>query len=342
MTPRASRWANALAAGYLLTLLLVVVAMRFVGERFWVTTLLLYLPRIGFLVPMPVLALLYLWTRQPLRAVGFVVLASAFVWFPLMGYSFGSAAPAQPGQIRVMTWNSYYGRVNNAAIRDLVSTENPDIFVGQATAHRTKELFRNNPGDYHLENDQEFFLATRFPVVEKESFSDLPDHYGEYHANFVRYTLQTPKGLIDVISMHPKSPRTGVDRLRGIGLRTRIAQGDIPEDAAPVDENTDLRQRQVDDTAAAARAAKHPVIVAGDTNLPTHSWLFARSFGQLQDAWAETSSGFGYTFPAKRPWLRIDRILADTHFRFLHSHVGPQIASDHHYLVADLALETPQ
>lgn len=342
MNRRAARVARFLGVGYLLALLLVMAVMRLIGERSWITTLLLYPPRIGFLLPMPICVVAYLWARQPLRAVGLLLLSSAIVWFPLMGYSFGRPAPQEPGQIRVMTWNTYYGRVDNDAIRTLILSESPDIFVGQATAHRTKELFRTDPAGYHLESDQEFFLLTRFPVVDKESHADVPDHYGEYHANFMRYTLQTPKGLIDVISMHPKSPRTGVDRLRGMGFRTRLARGDLPDDVAPVEENTDLRERQVEDTAAAVRAAKHPVIVAGDTNLPTMSWLFGRAFGDLQDAWSCTSRGFGYTFPAKRPWLRIDRILADGHFRFLQSRVGPQIASDHHYVVADLTLESPQ
>lgn len=342
MSTRAQRIAAFVGVAYLLSLVGVVVAMRFVGERFWVTTLLLYLPRIGFLLPMPVVALAYLVARQPLRAVGAALASSLVVWFPIMGYSFGSTAPAEPGQIRLMTWNTYYGRVENEAIRARVMEENPDIFVSQATAHRTKELFRNDPGGYHLESDQEFFLATRFPVVEKDSHADLPDHYGEHRANYVRYTLQTTRGLVDVYSMHPKSPRTGVDRLRGMGFRTRLAQGDLPDDAAPVDENTDLREHQVEETADAVRASKHPVIVAGDTNLPTLSWLYARAFGELQDSWSRCGRGFGYTFPAKRPWLRIDRVLADGHFRFLQSRVGPQIASDHHYVVVDLTLETPR
>ena len=329
------RFAHVLGVGYLVSLALLIIVMRFVGEQNWITTLLLYLPRVGFFLPLPVVVIAYLAVGDRRRAVTSTIAATVLIVFPLMGFRWKGPRPAAPGQIRVMTWNTYYGRVDNDAIRRMVADENPDIFVAQATAHRTRELFRADPGGYALENDEEFFLATKFPVVEKVSFADAPDET-RHRANYVRYTLKTPTGLVDLFSMHPKSPRTGVDRFRGTGLRTKLAQGELPDDTGPIEENTELRRRQVEDVAAAVRASKNPVIVAGDTNLPTLSWLYDRTFGQLQDSFTATGRGFGYTFPAKRAWLRIDRVLADDHFRFLESHVGPTIASDHHYVVADL------
>jgi endonuclease/exonuclease/phosphatase family metal-dependent hydrolase len=234
-----------------------------------------------------------------------------------------------------MSWNTYQGRIDNEAIRRKVADESPDIFVAQATAHRTKELFRADPAGYHLESDDEFFLATRFPVVEKEvpkHFADDPSHA----PNYVRYTLQTPFGLVDLFSVHPRSPRSGVEDLRGSGFLDRITKGALP-DVGSLRRNTDLRRRQVEALIDAMRKAQHPVLVAGDTNLPTLSWLFHHAFGRLRDGFAEVGQGFGYSFPAKRPWLRIDRILADARFRFLRFRVGNIVASDHHYVVAELS-----
>jgi endonuclease/exonuclease/phosphatase family metal-dependent hydrolase len=71
--------------------------------------------------------------------------------------------------------------------------------------------------------------------------------------------------------------------------------------------------------------------------LPTQSWLFHSTFSRLHDGFSEAGHGFGYTFPAKHPWMRIDRIMSDDHFRFLSFVVGEKIQSDHMYVIAELA-----
>jgi vancomycin resistance protein VanJ len=334
---RGRRLARILAALYLIALVLVPVAFRLVGERSWIITMAMYLPRLGFLLPMPFVAGALVATGDRLRGLAVAVVATLVGIFPLMGYQISGRAEQAEHSLRLMSWNTYHGRIDNEAIRRKVDEEKPDIFLAQAFGHRTKELFRADPGGYVTAADDEFFIATRYPIVDKyvpPPFADDSNHKPSY----VRYTLETPLGLVDVFNIHPRSPRTGVERLRGLGLRTRLMQGDIPDDAAqPIAENTALRRRQVEAVVEAMRSAKHPILVAGDTNLPTLSWLFANAFSQLRDGFSEAGSGFGYTFPAKRPWLRIDRVLADASFRFLRFQVGSIIASDHHYVIAELA-----
>ena len=321
---------------YVIGLVLAIALMRFVGEHHWATTILLYLPRLGFFLPLPFIVGAYLVVRDWLRALVVLVVAALLVVFPLMGWKMAGRDESAPGSIRVMSWNTYFGRIDNEAIYKKFLEEKPDILLGQATAHRTKELFRADPAGYFIDTTEEFFLATRFPIVDVFHPPDLAED-AMHHANFVRYTLQTPSGLVDVYNVHPKSPRTGIERFRGTGLRTKLAQGELPDDAAqPIAENTLIRRRQVEAVAAAMKTSKNSILLAGDTNLPTLSWLFHQAFSELQDGFAEAGKGLGYSFPAKRPWMRIDRVLADDSFRFLRFKTGTVIASDHHYVVADL------
>jgi endonuclease/exonuclease/phosphatase family metal-dependent hydrolase len=84
-----------------------------------------------------------------------------------------------------------------------------------------------------------------------------------------------------------------------------------------------------------ARRETVPVIIAGDTNLPQLSATL-RNFEGFQDGFAEAGVGFGYTFPTRRPWMRLDRIYASQQLRFLSFRIGSDAASDHLCVVADI------
>jgi endonuclease/exonuclease/phosphatase (EEP) superfamily protein YafD len=102
----------------------------------------------------------------------------------------------------------------------------------------------------------------------------------------------------------------------------------------------DIAQRdgQIGAAVAAARSDVPPFLIAGDTNLPALSAIGRRHFSGLTDAFADVGLGFGYTFPSKRPWMRIDRALGSDGVRFADVRVGPPGASDHRALFVDLEL----
>ena len=97
---------------------------------------------------------------------------------------------------------------------------------------------------------------------------------------------------------------------------------------------------QLEAIAGQAARSSYPVLIAGDTNLPSLSWGLAHWLGDYQDGFTQRGRGFGYTFPSpKRPWMRIDRVLVDAHFRFLSFTVLRQIASDHLAVTAEVELQ---
>jgi endonuclease/exonuclease/phosphatase family metal-dependent hydrolase len=103
--------------------------------------------------------------------------------------------------------------------------------------------------------------------------------------------------------------------------------------------NTRDRLAQVSALAAEAARSSAPVIIAGDTNLPGLSWALSRWLGGFSDGFAEAGRGFGYSYPAQRMvWMRIDRILAGSRFRFLDvTTISPGV-SNHLAVAADLEL----
>ncbi|HVR61924.1 MAG TPA: endonuclease/exonuclease/phosphatase family protein [Polyangia bacterium] len=328
------------ALAYPLALLAVAGAFRFVGERWWPTTVGLYLPRVGFALPLPLLSLLlllgraYWWLLTQLLAV-------VLLLFPVMGLHLSGARVAAAGgapPLRVLTFNVNDGRMGIDQVTAQARAAGADLILFQEAAHTSEDRLRAGLPGYRFVARDQFVLFSRFPV--EEVFIPPPSIEGDvaYPWRFVRYRIGAPGGPVHVYNVHPISPREALEELHGRGLREEVASGRIlTPRVRPLVANARRRVAQVQAFVADARRSPYPVIIAGDTNLPQGSWAAARWLGDFQDAFAERGAGFGYTFPAPRhPWMRIDRILTDGHFRVLDCRVLPAGASDHLALVAEL------
>jgi endonuclease/exonuclease/phosphatase (EEP) superfamily protein YafD len=331
-----------LAIAYPVTLLALILAFRFVGERFWATTIGLYLPRIGFALPLPVVALLVLW-RLPRRWLLSQLVALLLVLFPVMGLRLPGAPSATAGayHLRLLTFNTAQGQFGTDKIIAELQASNADVIQLQETTRDMQaELRRGLPGYFYQESGQ-FWLASRFPLEELDQPPFIP-HAGKMRSpRFVSYVVKTPVGRVRIYNVHIISPRDALDEVHGEGLKREIASGRLFRGTAAgaVDDNTGLRVAQLQAISEGAHRSADPVLIAGDTNLPTLSWALGHYLGDFQDGFSEAGSGFGYSFPAgRRTWMRIDRVLADDHFRFLSFKVLRSRASDHYAVVADLEM----
>jgi endonuclease/exonuclease/phosphatase family metal-dependent hydrolase len=82
----------------------------------------------------------------------------------------------------------------------------------------------------------------------------------------------------------------------------------------------------------------YPVIVSGDFNsLPT-SYVYHTIKGSLQDAFIKKGVGFGQSYIALSPTLRIDYILVDPKFKVVQFTSPLLNASDHFPLIADISI----
>ena len=333
--------AAASAVAYPLALVAVILAFRFVGERWWVTLTALYLPRIGFALPLPfVLTAAYFWAGRKylaLQAVSVLLLA-----VPLMGFSpgLGRFLPHTDGpRLRVMSFNVKFWGAKPPMVAAEARKLGADIVLLQDASRRWSAEFRAAFDGWNIRHDGEFALATRFAVRDVYVPPNLVYPQGTGGAHYVHYTLETPLGLVDVFNVHPTSPRQGLEEVRGNGLRDEIISGRLFEGRAsgPAEWNAFRRRRQVEGIAARANASTNTVIIAGDTNLPGLSWILGENLGGYRDAFAQAGVGFGYTFPSGRPWMRIDRILTSERLRALEFRVGDATPSDHRSVFAVLA-----
>ncbi|MGH7296704.1 MAG: endonuclease/exonuclease/phosphatase family protein [Polyangiaceae bacterium] len=337
---------RAAGAAYPLTLVALWIALRYVGEGWWVSTAGLYLPRFVFGLPLPVLALA-LWRLRMRRLLVAQTASVLLVVFSLMGLVMPwptSRDPVAPS-MRVLSLNVDSGRAGPATIVDAVTRYAPDVVLLQETGGNDQLAAALGARYPTVDSSGQFVLATRFALLRKIEPDKLL--YGGilHHPRFVEYLLATNLGPVTFYSVHPASPREGLQSLRGEGLRREIRSGRLIEGSRAhlLEANAGLRTLQVETFARAAMQEAGPVVIAGDTNLPELSPLLRRSLGGFDDAFTSAGWGFGYTFPSNRwlPWMRIDRILARGGLRFTHFEIGRPVVSDHHFILADLQRRSP-
>jgi endonuclease/exonuclease/phosphatase family metal-dependent hydrolase len=189
----------------------------------------------------------------------------------------------------------------------------------------------------------QFQVANRFPIVEQTDPDRLPYFGRQRSPRFMRYVIDSSLGRLAVYNVHPISPRgtMGAGTFRAalhLARKGAPLEGDA---ASNVAENVGLRSMQIETVARMAATETVPVVIGGDFNLPGTSPVLRKNLGPFKDGFRTASWGFGYTFPAKYPWLRLDRILTSSDLDVVSFQHGCSDASDHRCVVADLQRAAP-
>jgi vancomycin resistance protein VanJ len=334
------RFVIAIAIAYPASLLLIVVLLRWVGESWWATGVGLYLPRIAFAAPLPLIVLL-LFAGGLRRLLYTQLFALVIIVIPLMGFvlPWPRSANESAPKIRVLSYNVNLLRGGGENIGQEIDRYSPDIAFLQE-AYPSDEFLALLRARYsNVAASTQFIIATRFPIVSTTDPDKLP-FFGKMRSpRFMQYVLETPLGSIAFYSVHPLSPREAFYELRGSGLRHELLSGRFfaAQRSPAMQANSALRESQIRAVSELASQESLPVVIAGDTNLPGQSAILRRYLSSYRDGFTDAAWGFGYTFPTGRmPWMRIDRILANSELRFASFEVGRSNASDHLCVVADL------
>ena len=81
-----------------------------------------------------------------------------------------------------------------------------------------------------------------------------------------------------------------------------------------------------------------PFLVCGDFNSTPANWVYGHIAHGLQDSFRARGEGWGMTFPARWPLVRIDYVLASPHWRVHRAFVYDGLSSDHRPVIAELVL----
>jgi endonuclease/exonuclease/phosphatase (EEP) superfamily protein YafD len=330
--PRVTAW---LAALYPIALLVVVLLLR-VGERWWLTELLLYVPRVAFALPLVVLVPVlvaqglrrWLWTQ----AAAFVVLL-----FPLLGFVLPHGRTrAQGPSIRLLSYNVNSCKGGYQALADAVLARAPDVVVMQEFFCDARPLVALLAAKYPtIDVTEQFVMASRFPLRAKTQ-PPVVTHFPYLNVpHVVRYELSTPLGPLAVVTLHPVSVHPALRDLRSLLSGSTKPVG-FARTVELIDRNTETREFEFTAALELAASAGLPVVIAGDTNVPNSSPLLARA-SAYEDGFESADWGFGYTFSSRFAWLRLDRVFVSHELAFTDFDVDCGRASDHRCVTADIA-----
>jgi endonuclease/exonuclease/phosphatase (EEP) superfamily protein YafD len=300
-----------------------------VGERWWLTTVGLYLPCLLHALPLPVLAFL-LWRRRARWLWLTQVVAALVLLFPLAGLVLPGrvARDGRSPVLRVLSYNVMHAYGGPDRIMAEIDRFAPDVVLLHKLVDNHEPMRQRLLGRYpHVEISWGEVVASRFPVLSRFDPDEPLSPDPAAQSRFIQRVIATPLGPIAFYASHPTSPRDG---LMAVG---RLRRGAV----ALVEAETSWRVNQVRRLAARARAETIPVVLGADTNLSEPSPLLHRELGGYRDAFREASWGFGYTYPHNIfRWMRVDRILVSDQLRVVGYRRGDSTASDHVCVVADL------
>ncbi len=174
-----------------------------------------------------------------------------------------------------------------------------------------------------LENDG-YGLLSRYPIIDYQIELSFDDE-GFYELDVPRYlraVIELEGQPIAVYVFHPPTPQLP------------------PHLYLPTTYNEDWLNQQTQLVANLIASEENPVIVLCDCNATPRSRQYALLHQYLNEAYGERGWGFGLTFPADRPMIRIDYVWYSDAFEALEAKVWSEGGtSDHRPLWTRLILK---
>jgi endonuclease/exonuclease/phosphatase (EEP) superfamily protein YafD len=312
--------------------------LRFAGERFWLSSLLLYLPLQVWLLPLAFLLPLSLGFRRWI--ISLLLVCSIFVTLWFAGFKWRERNKAAGEAVTVVTNN--IGQSNHQSMAGFLERVNPDLVVLQDAAYRLPWYRRAYP-DRYCAAAGEFITISRYPISSARLL-DRPQWRGPIAAVF---KIEWPSHPFSLYSVHIPTPRNDFERIRGHGFLVSLVKSHgIP--FGQIQTYAEAMKQRVETARAFSEllaSEKEPVLVAGDFNMPSWGYVHSLFASKLEDAFAMAGQGFGFSFPGITrnpislfgPWLRIDYLFCNHSWTPVSCVTEPHRASQHRAVAATFA-----
>ncbi|MGE4423944.1 MAG: endonuclease/exonuclease/phosphatase family protein [Pseudodesulfovibrio sp.] len=318
---------------YLACLVAATLLMYALGDRWWPATLLLFGPRWILGLPLlPLLPLALFRRRFLLLPLGLSLVI--FLW-PLLGWNvvLGSPRAASGASVRVLSCNTKDGHIDRDALAELITSLSVDVVALQELPKWFALPIL--PG-WHAYRQHGVAIYSRYPLEPgKRVWTAHPPHLRK-RLSALSAVIDAPQGRFAFVAVHLPSARYGLQNVvsRDMGVD--------PAKAGVLTDETSGREAASRQVLSLVESTPLPTIVAGDFNMPRQSRIFRDVWGTLDDAFAQTATGYGWTFHDEFRGLpvplSIDHVMTRNGATPQNFMVGPDIYSDHRPIIADVAL----
>jgi vancomycin resistance protein VanJ len=314
---------------YLVVLLAMWGVLHWLGDRWWVATLLLFSPRWPLVLPLPLIAAVAIWRRAWAHAT-WGVAALLLLAFPILGVrlnlpTHGSRSPT----LRLLSLNVHRSKVDPGGLYALIAREKPDVVALQDWSEANDPVFAPDDGEtsvWHRRREGELFVASRFPIgnVVPLDFPDSPIGPKFERGSAAGFELLTPDGPVWFVNVHFASPHAGLLTF-------------TEDEGAGLINNADRRWGQSEQTLGFVEQLAGPVVIAGDFNTPDDSPMFREHWSAFTDSFGVLGFGIGYTYIVTHTQLRIDHVLGNADVHFSRFRLGSRIGSPHRPLLVEMS-----
>lgn len=305
---------NKLAWANLALVMLVIAAERLPGERWWPTLLLAYAPQGIWAVPSILLAGYFVFRKRWISALSTFAIVG-LVATVLMGAPIPHKQPVEPSDVRILTWNLWYGR-GGPSVADLALDTSADIICLQeanpwADRNLAKVMQMEQFKGWQSTQCGELVILSRFPLKRLKTTNSVL--WASVKVNGQEVWIADAHLALPVSS----NPREMLDpsKLYSDELRRR------PQVRGLI-ENLPL---------------EHPVIVCGDFNTPPNTEVYRKLSSVMINSFSETGGGLGLSYPKRLPLVRIDHIFV-RQAKPIRCWLPEVDASNHYPMCADLKL----
>ncbi|MEN6519831.1 MAG: endonuclease/exonuclease/phosphatase family protein [Armatimonadota bacterium] len=312
--PFALRSDFTLAAAGVLLIFLVIALERFPGERWWPTLLLTYMPQQMWLIP-PVILTIYMLIHHKWWLATVSVVPAIFVLVFLMAVPFPHSSPKMPSQLRVLTWNLYYGR-GGSRLPVLFTQAMPDIICLQeanpwALRHLDETLALPKFKGWNAKVCGELVILSRFSLKR----------LGTTHSA-LWVSADVDGEEVVIANVHFAVP-----------FKPRLSSM-TPGNVGAADS---LRMKQADEILRALPPGV-PTIVCGDFNTPPNTRIYRELSSVMTNAFKSSGSGLGLSYKRQIPMVRIDHIFSKGNISPVKCWMPKIDASNHRPMCADFSL----
>ncbi|MCM2374828.1 endonuclease/exonuclease/phosphatase family protein [Aporhodopirellula aestuarii] len=324
--------------GLYLVVLLVIwgIVLRDTGDS-WPVTLFLFSPRWVVALPLLVLWPLTIWKSPKFSLLYFV--HGVVIVIPIMGATLGLSTDRREESMptfRMLTCNLGEGELNRPKLISLVKFHQVDVVLLQECRTVVSDPLFEELGWNHRQAANlaigspyelsEIRVLTRQP---KSKFSAIAGVACDIHWKPSVGTSEAGK-WIQIVGVHFPTFRPAFERARKFDGGAEEAFLQLSERYnVIVDQTVQTSERYAEESGMST-------LIAGDFNVPVDSDFYRRHWKTHQNALSLAGSGFNYTKYTRFHGIRIDHVLADSHWRVVSAQVGANLGGDHCPVIAEL------
>jgi vancomycin resistance protein VanJ len=278
-----------------------------------------YIPQLLFLAPCAVL-ILSSFRRKTLKALAVNVAVAGlslwfiagFVWHPFVG-------TGDKPRLRVMTFNIHGGKEGFGNVARTIDDQQPDVVCLQEAGNIRAGKLPEMLSQYSFRFAGGLAIGSKLPIVDERVFALPPGQ------SALAVTVEHAKEKVGIVNVHLIPTNIQHDVMHGEGAlsksMTRTAAAHALQVTALL-ENT--------------RSVPGKLVVCGDFNAPPFGIQYGRLTASFTEVFAASGTGFGYTVPARLPFIRIDQVYVNERLRPAGAWVPRDISSDHRAVVAEV------